>query len=229
MCLSLLIFIALLILISILPSISLPLSLSSQLSFLNSLCCSLLSHSFVIFFSLNDNDHSYNEQVLCILSRLGMGLGTLTVWRLVHILHKRVCLCVSCASLVPLGMKWACTCTGDGDLRVFVLVLWCGAPGLSCRLVACALSCAGLSSLCCWLCLLCGEKNLVHDGSEKMISVFVHKSHRKGFISIAVFIHSKNYGRKNTIITLFFKNNSNQINLHRVFSVIISAAMADLA
>ena len=71
----------------------------------------------------------------------------------------RVCLCVSCASLVPLAVKWACTCTGDGDMRVLVLVLCCGVPGsfsmrvagrVSCRVVSCLLCCC-LCVVVCWI------------------------------------------------------------------------------
>ena len=57
----------------------------------------------------------------------------------------------SCASLVPFGMKWACTCTGDGDGDVLVLVLWCACVVVvSCR-VFCVVWCVVWCVVCCGL------------------------------------------------------------------------------
>ena len=97
----------------------------------------------------------------------------------------------SCASLVPLGMKWACMCAEKE-------CAWCGVMCLCCVFVPVAMWCSVLSllsSLCCWLrqrrrrCVgYCVVRMRV---LKKTISVIVHKLHRKEFISITVLSISK--------------------------------------
>ena len=80
-------------------------SLSSQLSFLNSLFSSFLSHSLVmsLFISPNDNE-------LYVLTALSWhGPWPLPCLEKCSHHAERVCLRVSCASLLPFGMKRACT------------------------------------------------------------------------------------------------------------------------
>ena len=58
----------------------------------------------------------------------------------------------SCASLVPLGMKWACICAGDGE--VFEGIVMCLCCVCLCVLMCVNMCCSMLSllsSLCCWL------------------------------------------------------------------------------
>ena len=134
---------------------------------------------------------------LCMQSAR-LSLSTKGAWTVAHSLfgelqasrRKNVFTYYS-ASLVPLGMKWACTCAGDGD--VAVVCLWCGVvcclwcAAFCCAVLCCvaswrALSCrvAGLSSLCCLLCVCCvvykKKRCYVHDGSHPKINDICNRS-----------------------------------------------------
>ena len=107
-----------------------------------------------------------------------MGLGPFPLAKCSHP-AERVCLGVSCASLVPLGMKWTCTwrwrwtctCAGAGACACAAVCLCCSGlccvagrvsrRVVSCRVccvVACLSLCAELTSLCNWLCVCCVVK-----------------------------------------------------------------------
>ena len=101
----------------------------------------------------------------------------------------------SCASLVPLGMKWACVCAGKknalgvGWCNVSVLCVLCDVVYCHCNHMT--LLVAPMLASTRWP--LIGEKIRVQ---KKTISVIAHKLRRRGFISVTVLIDSKNKVRK---------------------------------
>ena len=88
-----------------------------------------------------------------------------------------------CASLAPLGMKWACICAGNGRCVCQYVIM--------CQCV--------LSSLCCWLrqcwrrCVGCCVVVTVQKEKKKTRSVVAKKCLAREFISITVLINSKNF------------------------------------
>ena len=136
------------------------------------------------------------------------GVGPSPVGRTCSQHARNNCLGVSCASLLPLCMKWACICAGNG-----CCVWWCFIVFgcVSMRFYV-------LSSLCCWLpsmrWLVCGD-----DGSKKtqMKSVITEKYAAKNF-----FHYSYILIRKNQKIALNYSHYScmliqKQRNLHHAF------------
>ena len=132
-----------------------PLSLFSQFSF--STLFSSLSFSCHLSLSvLNDNNNIHS------FSRLSLSLCPQSLdfpWTLAQSLFgellasRRTNLSsYSCASLIPLGMKWACTCTGD--VIVLVPVLWCACVVLCCVVFMCTAWCGVMVSVV--LLLVCG-------------------------------------------------------------------------
>ena len=118
------------------PSLSFSPSLPFSLSLFRR---SLRSFSFSPL-SNNDNDHS-SSRALCVHRRLWLArvseclyFGSFPVWPNMFVSYN-------CASLVPLGMKWACICAGNG---------WCVCVWLCEHVLVCVV-CVVLSSLCCWL------------------------------------------------------------------------------
>ena len=130
--LSLLIFIVLLIFIFLLTA------LCSELSLRFASPSLPLSRHVSLFFSLNDyvNVHSFGRLSLSLCSQSPDFPKTLVQSLFGGLLasRRRNLSGYSCASLTPLGMKWACTCTGDGDVLVFVLVL---VPVVFCVVLCC--------------------------------------------------------------------------------------------
>ena len=117
-----------------------------------------------------------------------------------------------CASLVPLGMRWACTCVlememclcscsccGVPVLFYVVLLVMCRAVSLRvCCVVACPWLCAGLLSLCCRLCVCCVVKKkqdltYLTVPNKKTRSEIVQKLPHKEFISTTVYFNPKKY------------------------------------
>ena len=104
--------------------ISLVLSSFSLLSFSSFV---LFSFSFSALFSLvfplsnDDNGHSssrlslslYNTALTCLSVRV-RGLWPILCWLNMFASCKKQLSWHSCANLVPLGMKWACICAGNG-------------------------------------------------------------------------------------------------------------------
>ena len=84
----------------------------------------------------------------------------------------------NCASFVPLGMKWACICAGNG------------CSDSMCEYV--------LSSLCCWLpqcwrrCVGCSVVVTVPKKKKKTKSVTTKKNPARKFFTITVFFEFKN-------------------------------------
>ena len=102
----------------------------------------------------------------------------------------------SCASLVPLGMKWACSCAGDGEcackemfcvMCLCLCVLVCIDCVMQCVVIVVVVVLLVASVLASMRWLLRGEKMRV----QKKTSVIVHKLPRSGFISIMGLINSK--------------------------------------
>ena len=104
-------------------SSSLPFFLSLFRRFLSLLSFSISLPSLVVsLFSLsnNDNDHS-SSRALSVYTRLLTRLSVrVPVLWLIPCLANMFVSCKkqlswhNCASLVPLGMKWACICVGNG-------------------------------------------------------------------------------------------------------------------
>ena len=115
-------------------------------SFVLSLSLSLL---FLSSLSNDDNDHSSSRFSLCTH---GPDLAECqSTWAVAHSLlaehvaeHVRIMQkqlsWYNCASLVPLGMKWACICAGNGYCVWWCLVVFGGVSVLLC-VSMCCLSC----------------------------------------------------------------------------------------
>ena len=103
---------------------SLPSLFLSSVSF--SFSCSLPSLVFSLFsLSNNDNDHSSSRLSLCTHGSdlpESQSACTLAIPCLANMFVscKKQLSWYNCASLVPLGMKWACICAGNG-----CCVWWC--------------------------------------------------------------------------------------------------------
>ena len=162
-CLSLLIFISLLIHISLL--LSLFTTLVSQLSLL----FSLILLPCLRFLSLHDDDNIHSFARLSVCPQSPGFPKTLVQCCLADLLasRRKNLSCYSCASLVPLGMKWACphwrcacdcACACACGVPLLFCVVWCccarrGVVWSELCADACRWLCAGLSSLCCWSCV----------------------------------------------------------------------------
>ena len=98
-------------------------------SLLVCLCFFCLSLSCQLF-NDDDNDHSSGWLFLYTRLRLALRAGVrgpwpFPCWANMFALCKKQLSWDSCASIVPLGMKCACICTGDGEVFKSVMCLCC--------------------------------------------------------------------------------------------------------
>ena len=155
--------------------------------------------------SLSTQSSDLPECPVCV------GFGPFPLWRTCSYHERNNCPCFHCASLVPLGMKWACIYAG------YECCVWlCWYVSVCDSMCKCV-----LSSLCCWLrqcwrrCVGCCV--VVTVQKRKTTSVITEKYPAREFISITVLYQVKknalNYShyrfilnRKNKICTTHFCN-----------------------
>ena len=138
----------------------------------------------------NDNDHSFiqvsvQKALTCSEGRAHGPWPRPCFGRITRAMQEKLVFRYSCATLVPLGMKWASTCAGDGE--VFEGNVLCVSVGMGCFGGGCCCGC--LLCQCCCRCVGCC---MVHKNDmsrlcrfQKTLSVFEHKLACWGFISIA--------------------------------------------
>ena len=193
--------------------------------------------SFVLFFrslsflfSLSNNDSDHSSSRLCTHSSAlakgpeCMDLGPFLVGRTCSQHARNNCLGVSCASLVPLGMKWACICAGNGCCVWWCLVvLVCGSKWY--YVFLCDSMCCLFCVVGCRRCVGCCVVMTVQK-KTKTTSVITEISRERIYFHYSLKLIRKNKSAPRQICNYFGWNGMHLLGVDRYFRDAFSSCLS---